>query len=136
MYIPSICSPIEFKRKKLQKSRYIKVKVEHYFLFMFNPPKISMVVSGIKYICFHLLPVFYLIQPSSKQIICFDFRQQNSVLPIVFYVPWQKWNDYYYGFVATHKLNTYCTMLRILPVCNYQGYHLTFLKAILAKIGL
>ncbi len=52
---------------------------------MFSPPKISWVVSEIKYICLHLLPVFYLIQPS---IICFDFRKQNSVLPIVFYVPW------------------------------------------------
>ncbi len=69
-------------------SRYIKVKVEHYLLFKFSPPKISCVVSGIKYICFHLLQVFYVIQPSSKQIICFDFRKQNSVLPIVFYVPW------------------------------------------------
>jgi hypothetical protein len=69
--------------------RYIKVKVEHYLLFMFSPPKISWVVSGIKYICLHLLPVFYPIQPSSKQIICFDFQKQNSVLPtLVFYVPW------------------------------------------------
>jgi hypothetical protein len=68
--------------------RYIKVKVEHYLLFMFSPPKISWVVLGIKYICLHLLPVFYLIQqPSSEQIICFDFWKQNSVLPIVFYVP-------------------------------------------------
>jgi hypothetical protein len=62
-------------------SRYIKVKVEHYLLFMFSPLKISWVISEIKYICLHLLPVFYLIQPSSKQIICFDFRKQNSVLP-------------------------------------------------------
>ncbi len=45
-------------------TRYIKVKVEHYLLF--SPPKISWVVSGINYICLHLLPVFYLIQPSSK----------------------------------------------------------------------
>ncbi len=67
------------------KSRYIKVKVEHYLLFMFSLPKIRSVVSGIKYICLHLLPVFFLIQLSSKQIICFDFRKQNSVLPIVFY---------------------------------------------------
>ncbi len=36
----------------------------------------------------HLFTVFYLIQPSSKQIICFDFGKQNSVLPIVFYVSW------------------------------------------------
>ncbi len=57
---------------------------------MFSPPKISWVVSGIKYICLHSLTVFYLIQPSSNQIICFDFRKQNSVLPIVFYVPWKK----------------------------------------------
>jgi hypothetical protein len=77
----------EAKKSSSMKLRYIKVKVEHYLLFMFSPPKISWVVSGIKYICLHLLPVFYLIQPSSKQIICFDFRKQNSVLPIVFYVP-------------------------------------------------
>ncbi len=50
---------------------------------MFIPPKISWVVSGIKYTFLHLIPVFYLIQPSSKQIICFDFCKQNSVLPIV-----------------------------------------------------
>ncbi len=76
-------------QKMTQYPRYIKVKVEHYLLFMFSPPKISWVVSVIKYICLHLLPVFYVIQPSSKQIICFDFRKQNSVLPIVFYVPCQ-----------------------------------------------
>ncbi len=64
-------------------SRYIKVKVEQYLMFMFSPPKISWVVSEIKYIILHLLPVFYLIQPSSKRIICFDFRKQNSVLPSI-----------------------------------------------------
>ncbi len=68
--------------------RYIKVKVEHYLLFMFSPPKISWVVWGIKYICLHVFTVFYLIQPSSNQIICFEFGKQNSVLPTVFYVPW------------------------------------------------
>ncbi len=79
---------------KIIQARYIKVKVEHYLLFMFSPPKICWAVSGIKYICLHLIHVFYLIQPSSKQIICFDFRKQNSVLPIVFYVPWIQgpWN--------------------------------------------
>ncbi len=65
-----------------------KVKVKHYLLFMFSPPKISWVILGIKYICLHLIPVFYLIRPSSKQIICFNFCKENSVLPIVFYVPW------------------------------------------------
>ncbi len=54
---------------------------------MYSPPKISWVISGIKYICLHLLSVLYLIQPSSKQIICFDF-QKNCVLPIVLYVPY------------------------------------------------
>ncbi len=34
-------------------------------------------------ICLHLFTVFYLVQPSSKQIICFGFRKQNSVQPIV-----------------------------------------------------
>ncbi len=37
-----------------------------------------------KNICLHLLYVFYPTQPSSKQIFCFDFEKQNSVLPIVF----------------------------------------------------
>jgi hypothetical protein len=59
---------------------------------MFSPPKISLTVWGIKYICLHLFTVFYLIQPSSKQIICFDFRKQNSVLPIVVYVPCLTWD--------------------------------------------
>ncbi len=40
----------------------------------------------VKYICLQLFPVFYLIQLSSKQIICFDFGKQNRVLPIVLYV--------------------------------------------------
>jgi hypothetical protein len=71
--------------------RYIKVKVEHYLLFMFSPPKISWVVSGIKYICLHLFTVFNLIQPSSKQFICFDFGKKIVCYQIVFYVPWLEW---------------------------------------------
>jgi hypothetical protein len=58
---------------KVHKSKGITL-----LLFLFSPPKISWVVSGIKYICLHLIPVFYLIQPSSKQNICFDF--QNKIL--------------------------------------------------------
>ncbi len=73
----------------LKDPRFIKVKVEHYLLFMVSPPKISFTVRGIKYISLHLLTDFYLIQPSSKKIICFDFGKQNSVLPIVLYVPWK-----------------------------------------------
>ncbi len=65
-----------------------KSKVEHYFLFMFSPPKTSLTIQGIKYICLQLITAFYLIQPSSKQIICVEFRKQNSELPIVFYVSW------------------------------------------------
>jgi hypothetical protein len=80
----------------MQNPRYIKAKVEHYLLFMFSPPKISWVISIIKLICLHLLPVFYLIQPSSKQFICFYFRKQNNVLPIVFYVPWQIIAGFYF----------------------------------------
>jgi hypothetical protein len=33
-------------------ARYIKVKVEHYLLFLYSPPKISWFVSGIKYIVY------------------------------------------------------------------------------------
>ncbi len=69
------------------KPRYIKVKVKHYLLFMFSPLKISCAIWGIKYIFLQLPPVFYLIKPSSKQIICFDFQKQNSALTIVFYAP-------------------------------------------------
>jgi hypothetical protein len=61
------------KHSQHKENQGIKVKVENDLLFMFSPPKISWVVAGIKYICLHLLPIFYLIQPSSKQIICFDF---------------------------------------------------------------
>ncbi len=86
------------REKKLSRMKFVKSKVHKskgrtLFVFMFSPPKISWVVSGIKKnICLHLLHVFYLIQPSSKRFICFDFRKQNSVLPIVFYVPWSKVN--------------------------------------------
>jgi hypothetical protein len=59
-------------------------------MFMFSPTKISWVVSGIKCICLNLLPVFYLIQPFSKQIICFELQKQNSALPLVFSVPCPK----------------------------------------------
>ncbi len=92
---PSICKILPFCRTlicinilwrghwTLSNTRYIKEKVEHYLLFMFGPPKNKLGRFRNKYICLHLLPVFYLIQSSSKQIICFDFRKQNSVLPIV-----------------------------------------------------
>ncbi len=69
-------------------ARYIRVQVEHYLLFMFSPPKISQTIWWIKYICLRLFTDFYLIQPSNKQIVCFDFGKQNIVLPTVFYVPW------------------------------------------------
>ncbi len=42
---------IKMAFSNLFNSRYIKVKVEHYFLFLFSPPNISWVVLGIKYIC-------------------------------------------------------------------------------------
>ncbi len=74
------------KRRNIQ-ARNIKVKVQHYLLFMFSPPKINKTVRGIKYICLLIFTVFYLIQPTSIQIIWFDFGKQNNVLPIVFYVP-------------------------------------------------
>ncbi len=58
---------VMFERTKQQNNaRYIKVKVEHYLLFMFSPPKISLTVWRIEYICLHLCTVSYLIQPSSK----------------------------------------------------------------------
>jgi len=30
----------------------------------------------------------FLIEPSNKQIICFDFGKQNSALPVIFFIPW------------------------------------------------
>ncbi len=57
-------------------------------LFVVWPSKNKLVRLRNKIQFLQLLPVFYLIQLSSKQIICFDFRKQNSVLPMVFYVPW------------------------------------------------
>ena len=49
-------------------------------LFMFSiPNRIGCLTN--KNICFHFIPVFYLTQPSNKQIICLDFDKQNSPLP-------------------------------------------------------
>jgi hypothetical protein len=73
---------------------------QSYLLFMFSLPKISWVVSGIKHICLHLLPVFYLIQPFSKQFICFDFQKQNSLLPIAFYVSWASQCDLHVNIIT------------------------------------
>ena len=36
---------------------------------------------GIKNMCLHVISDFYLTQPSNKQLICFDFKKQNSSLP-------------------------------------------------------
>ncbi len=55
----------------LRKPRYIKVKVD-------SPPK-----NKLDRLMNKFLFVFYLTQPSSKQIICFDF-EKNSALPLVF----------------------------------------------------
>jgi hypothetical protein len=65
-------------KKELIYDRHVQLKVNKNkgrTLFMFSPPKISWVISGIKYICLRLLPVFYLIHATRKQIICFDFRK-------------------------------------------------------------
>ena len=64
----------EWKHKNSFKSRYIDVQVGHYLLFMFSPPKISLTVNGIS-IWIHVLIVYYLTQPSSKQNICIDFKK-------------------------------------------------------------
>ena len=52
-----------------------------------QPPKISQTVKEIKSICLYLLTAFYLTQPSSIQIICFDFKTQDSALPYNI-IPW------------------------------------------------
>ena len=62
--------------------REIKVHRSKGLLFMFSPPKINQTLKEIKKnICILALTVFYLTQPSNKQIICFDFEKQNSALP-------------------------------------------------------
>ncbi len=71
-----------FLFRKRNHPRYIKVKVEHYLLFKFSPPKISWVISGIKYICLHFFPVFYLMQPSSKQIVLIS---ENKIVCYLYY---------------------------------------------------
>jgi hypothetical protein len=45
----------------------------------------------MKYICLHLLTVFYLTQQSNKQIICFYLEKQNNALQIVICVPWNEY---------------------------------------------
>ncbi len=92
--------------------RYINVKVEHYLLFSLKTVfKIKLGHLRNKIHFLQLLPVFYLIQPSNKWIICFDFRKQNSVLPIVFYVPWvQHYPSHYDGnYVTTYSKKYYAS---------------------------
>ncbi len=59
----------------LHKSRYIKVKVEHYLLFMFSPLKNKLYCLRNK---MHLFTVFYLIQPSSKKV--FILISENKIM--------------------------------------------------------
>ncbi len=49
-------------------------------LFIFKPKKYARLFEGFKNICLHLLTVFYLTQPTNKQIICFDFEKPNSAI--------------------------------------------------------
>ena len=65
----------------------MEVKVKHYFIAYVWPSNYKLDHLRIKNIFLQLLKVFYQAQPTSKQIICFDFEKQNSVLPKVFYTP-------------------------------------------------
>jgi hypothetical protein len=58
------------------------------------------------------------VKPSSKQIICFDFRKQNSVLPIVFYVPWLQENTFPDTFAEKKVPSS-------LPTCGQFHQHFT-----------
>ena len=48
---------------------------------MFSPPKISETVLRNKTYFLRLLSVFYVTQPSDKQMICYDYEKQDSALP-------------------------------------------------------
>ncbi len=117
-----MCSWGGLMKKTLLKARYIKVMVEHYLLFMYSPPNISWAVWGIKYIfySYFLFSILHF-QPFSKQIICFDIRKQNSVLPIVFYVPWLK------GFIYLKFLVLDLTYWFLNKASSFNG--VTFFKA-------
>ena len=72
----------------LDHPRYLEAKLKHYLLLMFSPPKLSKTIWGIISFYLDLLTtMFYLTQPSNKQIICFDKKIcKNSALLIVFYI--------------------------------------------------
>jgi hypothetical protein len=91
---------------------------------MFSPPKISWTISGIKCICLHILSVFYLIQPFIKQIICFDFRKQNSVLPIVFCVPCSLYTTIWHTMLSIIVRNSQQTCL-CLSTSQFLGNYKT-----------
>ena len=64
----------------------------------------------MKSICLHVLTVFYLTHPSSKQIICLDFKKQDSALPYnilytllmgSFWVTDMNYSDIYYRVMLT-----------------------------------
>ncbi len=80
-------------------ARYIKVMVEHYLLFMFSPPKISWVVSGINYICLHLLPVFYLIQPSDLKVV------SSNLVPSDLQIDWQQLKIYVFSHIKADQIH-------------------------------
>ncbi len=88
---------------------------------MFSPPKISYTVWGIKYICLQWYTVSYLIQPSSKHIVCFDFGKQNSVLPIVFYVLWPTYYARLLGrYSCANKYKTKCGYKKLQTKLSYE----------------
>ena len=61
-------------------ARYMEVKVGHYLLFMLSPPKNKLNCFRNKKCLFTCgLIVFHLTQPSSKQIIYFDFQKTKIV---------------------------------------------------------
>jgi len=55
-----------------------------------------------KYSLTHVFTVFCQTQPSNKQIICFHLKNQNSVLPKVFYIYWRRREKKLSLFMATH----------------------------------
>ena len=75
------------------KPSYTKVEVKYYFLVIFGPQKLSLVVWERWNIFLHFFTLYNLQSPTTVELcifICFDFTKQNSTIPILLHVPLAK----------------------------------------------